>query len=239
MVHWSKQSFVARGGLVGMLVLGSLAGAAETQTVSDLLPRLQKRRERVRTLYHKTTATVKDSSGAVVRTITVETWEHRKDDKRRFRTVSRTKPGAAAKGAPRLVESLTVSDGTHTWREVHRGDSVLVIKSATEPEAADFSGLAKAGRAKIKKQEKIDQEPCFVIETLADRPNGKSRARYWISESYGLILKSVIRQRDGSVAETVTDVLTVNEPLSGVTFSYKPPEGARVLDADALGKRGG
>ncbi len=239
MVHWSKRSFVTSVSLVGMMILGSLAGAAETQTAGDLLPRLQKRRERVRTLHHKTTATVKDASGTLTRTVTVETWEHRKDGKRRFRTVSRTKPGATAKGAPGLVESLTVSDGTHTWREVHRGDTVLVIKSATKPDAANFSGLIKAGRARIKKQEKINQEPCFVIETGTDRKNGKSTARYWISESYGLILKSVIHQRDGSVAETVTDVLVVNEPLSGVTFSYTPPEGARVLDADALGKSGG
>ncbi len=71
------------------------------------------------------------------------------------------------------------------------------------------------------------------------RPAGKSSKRYWISESYGLILKSLVQQRDGSVAETVTDALTVNEPLSGVTFSYTPPEGARIIDANARSKRGG
>jgi len=239
MVHWSKQKSLTGISLVGLMVLGSLASAGEPQTANDLLPRLQKRRERVRTLYHKTTTTVKDRSGSLTRTVTVETWEHCKDEKRRFRTVSRTQSGVAAEAEPRLTESLTVSDGTHTWREVHRGDSVLVIKSATEPDSADFSGLLKAGRAKIMKQEKINEEPCFVIETVADRPNGKSTARYWICESYGLILKSVIQQRDGSVAETVTDALTVNEPLSDVTFTYEPPEGARVLDADALGSGGG
>jgi len=221
------------------MVLGSLGYAGGPETANDLLPRLQKRRERVHTLYHKTTATVKDTAGTLMRTVTVETWEVHKDEKTYFRTVSRSNPDPTAKAEAPSVQSLTVSDGTHTWREVRRGDSVLVIKSATEPDAADFSGLLKAGRAKVLKQEKVDQEPCFVIETVANRPNGKSSARYWISESYGLILKSIIEQRDGSVAETVTDALTVNEPLSGVTFSYEPPEGARVLDANALGSDGG
>ncbi len=237
MKTWQEQGAArVRRALVAIVLTGSMASGAlaAAPRVKDVLPRLEKHRARVRTLYHKTKTIVKDKNKRPHRQITLETWEHYEKDVRRFHTISTTVTVGGAEEKP--VVSHTVSDGKTTWREVPRGDALLVIKSASRPSSSRLADLLKAGRTKIKGREKVAGDPCMVVESTTMDRGTELTNTYWISEAYGLILKSRTVQRDGSVSEMSTVTFKVNEPLSGAIFSYEPPDDATVLDTDTLGR---
>ena len=234
-----------RRALIAASIVGaSVAFAAPgTRTARDVLPRLEKRRERVRTLHHKTKTTVTGQAKQVTRTITVETWERQEKDVRQFHTISTTEAGRGNKDRSdahaKPNESHTVSDGDTTWREVAHGDTLLVVKSDAGSNPNRLTDLLRPGQSKIKGREKIAGEPCLIMQTTTTDRGGAHTDTYWISESYGIILKSQTTLRDGSVAQMTTVKLDVNEPLSGANFNYEPPEGATVLDTNALRGGGG
>lgn len=234
---WQKQSTarVHRALVTIVLTVSVASGAlAATPQVKDVLPRLNKQRERVRTLYHKTETTITDKNKRPTRKITLETWEHYEKKVRKFHTIS--KAVTVGDAGEKTVVSHTVSDGRTTWREVPRGDTLLVIKSAAGSSSNRLTDLMKADHTKIKGREKIGGEPCMVMESTTMHRGDESTNVYWVSEAYGLILKSRTVQRDGSVSVMSTVTIKVNEPLSGAVFSYEPPEDATVLDTDMLRK---
>lgn len=219
------------------LVLVALLVAAAGSTIQaaparDVLPGLKQRRMRVRTLYHKTKTTVKDKKGALLRIVTLETWEQREGDKRRLRTVSRTQTGKDDASKAKATEAVTVDDGTNVWREVRRGPTLMVIKSASDPKKSELDALDRVGRSMIKGKEKVDGEPCVIIASGASHGDKSAESKYWVSEAYGIILKSEIKQLNGAVSETTTEKIEINEPIAGVSFSYTPPKGATVVDMD-------
>jgi len=213
-----------------LLLMPTLVLAAPAR---DVLPSLEKRRARVRNLHHKTETTIKDEKGSVIRTLVLETWEHRDGDTRRFKTVSRShtpKSGGDDADKKKATESVTVSDGKHVWREVRRGDTLMVVKSGGDPAPNELESLSRASRALVMGEERVDGHPCIVIESRTKHGGESGSAKYWVSESYGIILRSKVKQRDGSTSVTTTKHLEINEPLSSVKFTYSPPEGATVVD---------
>ncbi len=233
---WQQQSnALASRALIAFVLAGTSASwaAPGPGKARDVLPRLEERRDRVRTLYHKTKTVVTGKDKQPVRSVTLETWENRDKDARQFRTTTTAVAAGDAKAKP--VVSHTVSDGKTTWREVARGDTIMVIKSKANSDSSSLTDLLKAGQSKIKGREETDGERCTVVETTTMNRSGEQTNTYWISESYGLILKSHTMMRDGSVSVMTTIALKVNEPLSGANFTYEPPEGATILDTSALG----
>lgn len=222
--------------LVALLV-PAVGGTVPAAPARDILPSLKQRRTRVRTLHHKTIMTVKDKKGAVQRIVTLETWEQRDGDKRRLRTVSRSQEGKDDTSKTKATEAVTVDDGTHVWREVRRGPTLMVIKSASNPEQSELDALDRVSRAMVKGKEKVEGEPCVIVASEASHGDKTAQSKYWVSEAYGIILKSEIKQLNGAVSETTTQKLEINEPLSGVSFSYAPPKGATVVDMDQFKRK--
>lgn len=231
-----KHFFVARVLVTAVLVGAPVACGVPGQTkTSDVLERLEERRARVRTLYHKTKTTLTDKGNRDTRSLILETWESNDKDARRFHTTSTTSEAGGEKA--KQVVTHTVCDGETTWREVVQGGAVMVIKSEDDASSSGLRELLKTGRSKITGREKIEGETCTVVEITTSHRGADLTHTYWISEAHGLILKSRTTLRDGSVSQMTTVSLKVNEPLSGVIFNYTPPEGATVIDTGAFERR--
>ncbi len=62
----------------------------------------------------------------------------------------------------------------------------------------------------------------------------RCKATYWISETYGAVLKSVITRAGRTRTELDTVEFKVNIPIEDAKFVYDPPDDATVLDAEPL-----
>jgi outer membrane lipoprotein-sorting protein len=213
------------------------APAASADPVSELLAKLEQRRERARSLQHTTRTVSRD--GDVVREATSRLWELRTGGAHKVRLATTVETSRKGGRSLSRVDTVTVFDGTHEWRQMPVDDQVMVIKAKASSRKGldDVRAMMKAGNPRMKGRENIHQEPCVVLEVLGGGRNDRFRATYWISESYGVVLKSSISRADRSATEMETVSLKVDEPIEDGIFVYKPPEGATVLDTGALGKQ--
>jgi hypothetical protein len=206
---------------------------------SELLDRLQKRRDKVRTLYHVTRTRARD--GAATRETTTQIWEKQFDKMRKSRWVAEAKMHKKDPGQGRKEKTLTVSDGKHEWRELLVGGKIMVFKarvSETEP-LDEVRRALHSGNSRMKGSESIHGEACVVLNVTGGGRRDRLDATYWISEAYGVVLKSVITKADRTRTEMDTVEFKVNAPIEDEKFSYEPPDDATVLDTDTFGRTGG
>jgi len=205
----------------------------------ESLDKLEKKRTQLRTLYHVTKATSRQ--GDIVRETTTQTWEKRTGKTLKIRR--RTKIKTLGKNGKPLseVETLTVVDGEYEWRQMPVGDRTMVFKSKVSNLGAlnDIRTTLRSGKVRLKGHENIHREPCVVLEVSGGNQSDRFKITYWISESYGVLLKSVSTRADRSRTEMDTAELEVNAAIQDAKFVYTPPEGATVLDTGAIGGKGG
>lgn len=222
---------------LSFFLLLSAPGWAEP--VKELLDRLEKQRAHAATIYHVTESKIHD--GVSIRMSTTKMWEKRTDTlvKLRLATVTTT---LDTKGKQiGKVEMLTVSDGKREWRQMPVGDKVMVFASALSNKRPlhNLRDALSRGKVRLKGREHIARQPCVVLEATDARKSGRYKATYWVSESYGVVLKSLVIQGDRSRTEVTTSEFTINEPIDDAKFSYSPPPDATVLDTNAIGKPSG
>lgn len=237
MCRWANVS-LGYGLLVGLLPF-CISTSARGEPADKFLDKLEKRRTQLQTLHHVTRATSQE--GDIVRETTTQTWEKRTANTLRINR--RTKIKTSKKGGKPVseVETLTVVDGKHEWRQMPVGDRTMVFKSTVSDLGAlnDIRTTLRSGKGRITGRENIHREPCVVLEVSGGNKSDRFKATYWISESYGVLLKSVSTRADRSRTEMDTAELEVNAGIQDAKFAYTPPEGATVLDTGAIGGKGG
>jgi outer membrane lipoprotein-sorting protein len=214
------------------------------QAVDELLDQLEKRREQVGTLYHVTKNTSRE--GDLVRESVIRTWEKRSGKTYKARVLSTTKTGKKSEKSEKSeksakdsgeVETLTVSDGEYEWRQTQINDKIMVFKSKASREnpLKVLREAARGGQVRLTGREHIEHQPCVVLEVKGERARDQSKATYWVSESHGAVLRSKTVRMDGGEVEVTTSEFKVAEPIEDDKFVYAPPEGAVVIDTDAIG----
>ena len=135
------------------------------------------------------------------------------------------------------TDTLTVCDGEHEWRQTAVKEKVMVFRSkATVPDPLSvLREAARAGQLRVTGHEHIVRQPCVVFEARGERTRGQPKATYWVSEAHGVILRSKIIRGSGSEVEVITSEFQVNEPIEDDKLAYTPPDGATVIEVDAIG----
>jgi len=219
-----------------VLIVGAVSCFAGD--VSDKLAELEKQREKIGTLHTVAKTTARVGSGS--RESTIESWEKKVDGKWKLRREIRTKAVASQGAEPSEALTMMVDDGTTTWREMPvTGSKRLVFKAKTShrSEFADVRAALEKGEARLRSDETVLEQPCVVLEIKGKEGADRLLASYWISQRYGIILKSILEGTDQSVTETRVTELKVDEPVEDKLFSYQPPNDAQVIDSDSIGKK--
>jgi outer membrane lipoprotein-sorting protein len=112
-------------------------------------------------------------------------------------------------------------------------------KATGRGEFEDIRSMAGRGEARLRGEETVLDQPCTQLEIKGKEGGDHFLASYWISERYGVVLKSVVESADQSVTETRVTEFKVDEPVADSLFEYKPPADAQVIDNDAIGKKKG
>lgn len=220
--------------LFGLMVLGT-GSSSWADPATDLLEKLEKRRAQVRTLQHATRTTSR--AGDVLHETSSRSWEKHTGKSWKIRRSTKVKTSSKGGKSTREVETLTVVDGKHEWRQMPVGDKTMVFKA----KASAVKGLEEvrralhSGKPRVKGHESIRQEPCVVLEIVGGGTSDRFKATYWISESYGVVLKSTVTRADRSRTEMETTEFAANAPIEDKRFIYEPPEGATVVDTGMIG----
>ncbi len=225
--------------LPAVCVVLSLGTVVSADLPSDLIDKLEKRREQVRTLHHVTRKTSRE--GDVLRKTSGRLWEKRVGKSCKTRLAVSIETSRKGSKSVNRVETVTVFDGKNEWRQMPVGDKIMVFKAGVSERKGlgDVYDMMDSGRPRMKGRESIRQEPCVVLEVIGGGENDRFRATYWISESYGVVLKSTMTRADRSSTEMETVEFTANEPVKDGVFAYEPPEGATVVDTGQMGKTPG
>ena len=228
------------GWLVGLLVL-FVTVPCVAKEVEELLSKLEKQRQQLRTL-HLVTKTLThglQATGAPATKETImETWEKRDAQVIKRRMQSTIKTAASNEGAKPAAEMrfLTVSDGQTQWTEMPLQTGRVVYKSTPSPrdEFYEIRGYLREGKGRIRHRETIHGQSCVIVDMVSEQQGKRYKATFWISEESGVVLRSALKRDDQGVWEKSTVELKINEPIDDSKFSYTPPDGTRVIDADAM-----
>jgi hypothetical protein len=213
------------------------------EEVEELLSKLEKQRQQLRTL-HLVTKTLThglQATGApVTKETIIETWEKRDAQIIKRRVQSTTKNTPDSKGANPATEMrfLSVSDGQTEWTEMPMQTRTVVYKSTPSPrdEFYEIRNYLREGKGRIRHRETIHGQSCVIVDVVSEQQDKRYKSTFWISEELGVVLRSALKRDDQGVWEKSTVELKTNEPIDDSKFSYTPPEGTQVIDADAMKK---
>lgn len=215
-----------------------LPSPADGEEVEARLQTLRQRRSQVKSL-HTVTETIIQQKQRVQRT-RFEYWERKKDKAWQSRRTGRTESRARDAKETSVSESLTVSDGKYQWSELANGGAGtrIVIKGEAnyEDEFGPLLANVKRGKARAKPGEKVQNLDTVVIDVVSGDRASPFKATYWISEKYGIILRTRMRHADGSSFEMMTKLCEVDTAVPAEKFDYTVPEGAKVIDTTNMGR---
>jgi outer membrane lipoprotein-sorting protein len=225
--------------IVGM-AMGGFAGIARGESANDLVDRLAKKREGVQSLYHVSRFITEEDKAK--RESTLKVWRKKIGSVWKFRQTSSIDSEPKPSNKEKSPEITTVSDGQFEWREMKVADSLMVVKSkASTDAAADLNEVReriKKGETKVGSADKVEGHACAVIEITGTENGDRFQSTYWISEEYGVVLRSRLRRAERSRHEMVTTEIKINDAIPDDKFAYVPPEGATVVDTETMGKPG-
>lgn len=211
-----------------------LVPMARAETTAEAVHRLQKQREGIKTLYLVTKTTVHKPKRT--NETTAERWEKRYGDtvKMRRHSIGQQQFGPN----DQQIESLTVRDGQYEWRETKGQKRHVVFRSQhrNQNELQEIKRAIAKDRARHRKGESVLGHPCIVFDFVSGNEASQSKATYWVSEEYGVVLKSEMTRPNGASTEMIASKMKVNEPLDDDLFTYEPDEDVRVIDAAKFGK---
>ncbi len=206
------------------------ASATRAEEAADKIAELKKLREKIVTL--QMVATSASRSGSGTRESNIETWEKNANGKQMFKrwVVAKTEPGTPKEQT--AAPSLMVKDGVTAWRELDMGDKKLVFKGKAETrnEYFDIEPMLSSGVAKISNSDKLLDQPCVLLE-IREKANPEDIiASYWISERYGVVLKSIVESAGATITEMKVTELKVDETIPDSLFAYKPSGDAQIVE---------
>jgi outer membrane lipoprotein-sorting protein len=208
--------------------------------VSDKLAELEKQRDKITTLHTIAKTTTRMGSGN--RETTIETWEKMADGKHKLRKVFRTKSDAGQETEPTETQTIMANDGTTAWREMPVVGSKRIVfkgKATMRSEFADIRTMVDRGEARLRGEETVLDQPCTHLEIKGKEGGDQPLASYWISNRYGIVLKSVVESADQGVSEMHVTEFKVDETVADSLFAYLPPADAQIIDSDSMGKKKG
>ncbi len=209
------------------------------EDVSRKLAELEKQREQIASLQMTSKTTSRMGSGN--REMNIETWEKLVDGKHKLRRVVTSKATASKDEEPVESVMLMVSDGNTSWREMPQtGTKRMVFTGKTNyrGDYFDIKKMMERGEARFRGQETVLDQPCVLLEIKGKEGGDQFLATYWISERYGLILKSVSEGADQSVTETRVTEFKTEVSIEDALFVYHPPADAEIIDSGKPGKIG-
>ena len=238
---WSEKTMITKTFfklLAASVVFVALqASATRAEEAADKVAELKKLREKIATLHMVATSITRSGSGT--RELRIESWEKNAGGKQMFKrwVTAKTEPGTPKEQT--AAPSLTIKDGVTAWRELDLGDKKLVFKgkSETRNEYFDIDPLLGNGVAKIGNGDKLLDQPCVLLE-IREKANPEDIiASYWISERYGVVLKSVVESAGATITEMKVTEFKLDEELPDSLFSYRPPANAQVIDEKSRGAK--
>ncbi|MFQ5413481.1 MAG: outer membrane lipoprotein carrier protein LolA [Phycisphaerae bacterium] len=221
------------------IILAVATPPARAVSPEELVEKLSKRYQALRSIYTVTTTVTTPAGAGRPTTVTRKLWLKRDGDVVKTRIVSRSAGkgggGRTSGGSGRVA----ISDGHTSWREIRVQGRTMVFKSpAVVKDPLDDLGKRLAhGRGKVLKRETIAGEACVLLEITFGQKRRTRKETYWLSERYGVVMKSLRVLPDGSTSETTTSQLTVNQPIADAQFTYAIPDGATVVDTATIGGR--
>lgn len=173
---------------------------------------------------------------------TTRMWVSNRGGQQRYRIESVTKATVTVKGEARVTETVVteVCDGRTLWAEQETPAGLRVVKSKSR--IKDFYAgvrvVCGAGEPELLEAATVAGQKCVVIRNEIVRGRGlEETITYYVSEANGMIMKTVRELKWGlKQVEEITS-LEVNVEVDDSLFSYRPPEGAKVVDLDLLKKR--
>lgn len=207
-------------------VVLSAEGSKKGPSPIKLLESLAERRLTLETLEY-TAETIVKSGNRTSRQLT-QNWEMHDKRQCKYRRISTSVPNK--KGA--VPTKLTsVFDGENLWSEVDTAEGKIAYKmKANSVHTIDeIVSIARAGKVKLKRKEKIRKTPCVVVSILGEPASTLEKGTYWISEKQGVVLKSQSHHRDGSVREFLVTSWSVKPAVDPALFIYNPADGIKVV----------
>jgi len=220
-------------------VIGILATpAVKAESVTELLEKLEVKRKQVRSLYLESSMTVTQySTQKQPTTLSHETkqWERCADEKCKSRSESKSTTVHVAGANKQIIETetLTVSDGATEWSQHKHGDKTTVMKRKPAPDTTFEeirTALEEGGIARLP-DETLLGHSCVVLDV--DHYLTSTKIKYWITEEHGIPLRAVSDHGLLRNMEMIVKAVKVNEPIDDALFSYKPPEGASIMEMPA------
>ena len=201
----------------------------------EKLDDLKTKREKISTLHMTATSTSRSESGT--RESKIESWEKNSDGIQKYRRQVTSKVDSAMAEDQAGANTLIVKDGQTAWRETVIPGKTLVLKSKANPhtEYDDLKKLLAKGTGKFHETQPLLDQPCVLLEIRDKKKADDVLASYWISERYGIVLKNVIKNANGSTTDMKVTEFKVDVEIRDSLFSYQPPEGAQVYD-EKMGK---
>lgn len=226
-------------GLIGFLTLFGAAQVLAADDSAERLAALKKKREALATLHLIGTSLARSAAGT--RELRIETWEknHGESHKLRREVTGKANPGTADEST--TATTLVIKDGTNAWREVGTAEKKVVFRSTPKKrtEYHELESIAEKGIVKIREGESFINQPCVVVDVRHKANPDDVIASYWISEKYGVVLKSTVKSDDATVTEWAASDIQVDEEISDAKFSYKPSYDAQVIEEKMGGQTRG
>jgi outer membrane lipoprotein carrier protein len=135
---------------------------------------------------------------------------------------------------------LIVSDGATLWvylPSTQPGQVVRQTLSDRPGESGDFlAQFLDRPRERFTigyvRAESVGSRPADVVElTAKDRNQALRRVLIWVDRGDGLVLRFEATDAAGATRRVTLDRVRVNATLPGSAFAFRPPAGARVVDA--------
>ena len=163
-------------------------------------------------------------------------------------SIATTIPGSnGAEGKTVQNKQLRVFDGTTTFTEMDMNGVKRAMKTTRAQSAMTGGGkaltdqLEKVYTLSLLSEEKVGDRDVYVVSG-APKPGSPHKGkgvRFYLDKGTGAMVKSIVLDEDGNPQlTTVVKDIQVNPALSEDRFTYTPPAGVELTDADAIKQTG-
>ena len=135
---------------------------------------------------------------------------------------------------------LILSDGQYLWVFLPSSTPNQVVRTALSGRTGETGDLVAEFLDRPRDRftfayERAEAVGGRIADVLAltpkDRNTAYRRVMIWIDRQDNLIRQAEIAEASGAVRRITFDRLRVNQAIAASTFSFRPPSGARVVDA--------
>lgn len=135
---------------------------------------------------------------------------------------------------------LILADGQYIWVFLPSSTPNQVVRSALSSRTGETGDLVAEFLDRPRDRFTVAHERAEAVGARAadvlaltprDRNAGYRRVLIWVDRQDDLVRQVEITEASGAVRRITFDRLKVNQPIPSSTFAFRPPAGARVVDA--------